>query len=201
MLSTGQKIKKLRKNKKLSQSQLAEALDTTTATISRWERDDGSIPLNRLSDVARYFDIPASDLLPDQEPTQQLKNLNAYDIDHLAGLAGEDVASIADYYAENISNRLSTLASDETFDTKRMDFREKTEDEKLTKDQAHALKVCMSDLSDMSVRLQAAIHYWFSTVSQAIQTDSKVTTDRYLKAESLSAQNSELLKARKKDED
>lgn len=201
MLSTGQKIKKLRKGKKLSQSQLAKALDTTTATISRWERDDGSIPLNRLSDVARYFDIPASDLLPDQEPTQQLKNLNAYDIDHLAGLAGKDVAAIADYYAENIANRLGTLASDETFDTKKMDFRQKTEDEKLTKDQSHALKVCMSDLSDMSVRLQAAIKFWFSTVSQSIQTDSKITNDRFLQAESLSAQNNELLKARKKDED
>ena len=38
-MTLGKRIKKLRKQKKLSQEQLAELLDVSESTVSLWERD------------------------------------------------------------------------------------------------------------------------------------------------------------------
>lgn len=53
------KIKNLRKKNRISQRQLAEALNVTQASVSRWEANQLSISGVNLKKLAEYFNISA----------------------------------------------------------------------------------------------------------------------------------------------
>lgn len=62
MNTIGTKIKTLRKNKGLTQAQLAEAFSVTPQSISKWENDQSAPDLSLLPMIARYFGITMDEL-------------------------------------------------------------------------------------------------------------------------------------------
>lgn len=62
MKSIGQKIRSLRKNKKLTQEQLAEALSVSAQSVSKWENQISTPDVALLPIIARYFGITMDEL-------------------------------------------------------------------------------------------------------------------------------------------
>lgn len=58
----GEKIRSLRKNKNLSQMQLAEALFVSSQTVSKWETHLSSPDISLLPEIARFFGITIDEL-------------------------------------------------------------------------------------------------------------------------------------------
>lgn len=59
----GMLISQLRKDKNITQKQLADKLNISDRTISKWERGGGIPDISLLSDVADFFDITIETLL------------------------------------------------------------------------------------------------------------------------------------------
>ena len=59
----GERIAQLRKEKKVSQEELADILCTSRQAISKWERGESDPDIGRLKDLAMYFDVSIDYLL------------------------------------------------------------------------------------------------------------------------------------------
>ena len=69
-MSFGTKIKELRKERGLSQGELAEKLGTSQKVISDYERERTSPPKDRLPQIAKFFGLTLDALLDiEEEPT------------------------------------------------------------------------------------------------------------------------------------
>lgn len=53
----------LRKEKEISQEQLAQSLNVTRQTISKWELQEATPDLNKIQAIADYFQVPVEELL------------------------------------------------------------------------------------------------------------------------------------------
>ena len=62
-MSIGERIALLRTQQKLSQGQLAEALDVSRQAISKWERGDGYPDITMLPTLANYFGVSVDELI------------------------------------------------------------------------------------------------------------------------------------------
>jgi len=62
-MDLGKKIIEMRKNKNLSQEQLAEALNVSRQTISNWENGRFYPDIDALVKISKYFNISLDDLL------------------------------------------------------------------------------------------------------------------------------------------
>lgn len=75
----GEKLVKLRKEKNLSQEQLAEKIDVTRQTISNWELNETSPNAEQLIKLAKEFNISIDNLLDndievDKETNKEVAN-------------------------------------------------------------------------------------------------------------------------------
>ena len=61
--SFGEKLKRLRKSRNLTQEQLADALGVSFQSVSRWENGTNYPDIELIPEIAAYFDISADDLL------------------------------------------------------------------------------------------------------------------------------------------
>ena len=59
----GERIKKVRKNKELTQEQLAEKMDVSIAFLSRIERGSSQINLKRLTQICEILDVSEGEIL------------------------------------------------------------------------------------------------------------------------------------------
>ena len=59
----GEKIANLRKEKKVSQEELADVLCTSRQAVSKWERGESDPDIGRLKDLAIYFGVSIDYLL------------------------------------------------------------------------------------------------------------------------------------------
>ena len=59
----GDKIRLLRKNKNVTQTQLAEALSVSSQSVSKWENHSSVPDISLLPVIARYFGITMDELL------------------------------------------------------------------------------------------------------------------------------------------
>ena len=75
MLFVGQKIKKIREEKKITQEQLAERLNMSQQSYSSLERGETSINLYKLMEIAEQLDTPPENLIQ-QEAKNIFKNCN-----------------------------------------------------------------------------------------------------------------------------
>ena len=59
----GERIANLRKDRGISQEELADVLLTSRQAISKWERGESDPDINRLKDLAIYFNVSIDYLL------------------------------------------------------------------------------------------------------------------------------------------
>ncbi|MEO1098694.1 MAG: helix-turn-helix transcriptional regulator [Bacteroidota bacterium] len=87
MLSFGKKIAALRKEKKLSQTELARLFNTSISVISRYERDEINPSIEAAKKLAALLDTSVGyllgeteedDLLKDPAMIQRLKDINNF---------------------------------------------------------------------------------------------------------------------------
>ena len=71
-VSIGENIKKLRKNKGLSQKQLAEILNLSEITIRRYEKCSNIPTIKTLDKIARALDVPLNELLGTNATTNDI---------------------------------------------------------------------------------------------------------------------------------
>ena len=72
------KLHELRKMKGLSQEELANRLDVTRQTVSKWEVGDSTPDLDKLVLLAEVFEITLDELVLDRAPvTAKLEDLGA----------------------------------------------------------------------------------------------------------------------------
>ena len=74
MYEIGRKIATFRKERKMSQTDLANALGITKQTIIKYEAEKNSIPIDTLSQIAKIFNIPIESFFSDNnEYTNQIQ--------------------------------------------------------------------------------------------------------------------------------
>ena len=66
MFDIGEKIVSLRKKNKINQDELADALDISKQSILNYETGKRQIPIDTLSKIADYFNIPIESFFSDQ---------------------------------------------------------------------------------------------------------------------------------------
>lgn len=62
-MTLGERLQKLRKSKGLSQEQLAQILQVSRQTISKWESDVNNPELEKLKEISEFFEITMDELL------------------------------------------------------------------------------------------------------------------------------------------
>ncbi|KAF1299652.1 hypothetical protein BAU15_02695 [Enterococcus sp. JM4C] len=67
MLAIGTQIKKVRTKNQMTQKELAEVLKTTPQTISEWENNMSTPPVEALIDLSRHFKLSVDELLGNQQ--------------------------------------------------------------------------------------------------------------------------------------
>lgn len=75
MKSIGARIKKQRKIRKLTQEELAVAVGTTKAAVSRWETDKNSVAATNLEAVASILDVDVEWLLTGESLVEREKSI------------------------------------------------------------------------------------------------------------------------------
>ena len=77
-MNFGNKLYELRKGKGLSQEELANQLEVTRQTVSKWELGDSTPDLDKLVFLAELFEISLDELVLDRIPvTTKLDELGA----------------------------------------------------------------------------------------------------------------------------
>lgn len=74
-MTLGQKIKKLRIGKDLTQKELADQVHVTFQTVSKWEKDENEPDVSTLRELARLFDCSLDYLLSEDEKEQTKEEL------------------------------------------------------------------------------------------------------------------------------
>ena len=64
-MEIGNKILELRKNAKLSQEQLAEKMDVTRQTISKWELGETTPDIKQAKELSKIFNVSLDELTND----------------------------------------------------------------------------------------------------------------------------------------
>ena len=74
-MTLGQKLKKLRMDKNLTQKDLADQLHVTFQTISKWENDENEPDIATLKELAKLYECTLDNLLSedDEKPVEEIK--------------------------------------------------------------------------------------------------------------------------------
>ena len=67
-----EKLQDLRKNKGLTQEELAEALYVSRTAISKWESGRGYPNIDSLKEIAKYFSVTIDELLSSNEVLKEV---------------------------------------------------------------------------------------------------------------------------------
>lgn len=73
-----QQLQKLRKEKGISQEELANDLYVTRQTVSKWELGETTPNLNTIEKVAKIFQVPVEELLFGNQLDNDTSNKNGY---------------------------------------------------------------------------------------------------------------------------
>ena len=84
----GERLKKARKDKHLTQEQLAEKIDVSIAFLSRVERGSSQINLKRLSQICQILEVTEGDIL-NGASSKSTKYLNSEFADLLKNCSSE----------------------------------------------------------------------------------------------------------------
>lgn len=81
-----EKLQELRKAKKLTQEELAEALFVSRAAVSKWESGRGYPNIETLKDISAFFSVSIDDLLSGEKLLSIAQKENKTNISSLCGL-------------------------------------------------------------------------------------------------------------------
>ena len=70
------RIKELRKQKKVTQEEVAEAIGVTRRGFQKWENGESQITLKNATQLADYFGVPLTYLLNQEEEWEKLQELH-----------------------------------------------------------------------------------------------------------------------------
>ena len=62
-ITIGENIRRLRREKGMTQEQLAEVLNVTNAAVSKWERGDSLPDITMLFPIAEFFGVSVDNLM------------------------------------------------------------------------------------------------------------------------------------------
>lgn len=74
-MTFGESLKQHRKEKNLTQEQLAEQFQVTRQTVSKWELDQAMPEVGKLVEIAEYFEISLDEILLGQKPDKEVELL------------------------------------------------------------------------------------------------------------------------------
>lgn len=80
-MKIGNRIKEIRKSKMLTQTELANFLNTTQDTISLWEREKSNPDIEQLIKLALFFDV-STDYLLGLEDEDGHKEISEYNFEY-----------------------------------------------------------------------------------------------------------------------
>ena len=86
IMEFNEKLQELRKNKGLTQEELAEALYVSRTAISKWESGRGYPSIDSLKEIAKYFSVTIDELLSSDEVINLAEEENKQKEDHLRSL-------------------------------------------------------------------------------------------------------------------
>lgn len=79
-MSLGNKLLELRKSKQLSQEEVADILNVTRQTISKWETDQSTPDFDKIVPLCELYNITADELLTGKKSeTSEEEQINQYD--------------------------------------------------------------------------------------------------------------------------
>ena len=81
-----EKLQELRKNKGLTQEELAEALYVSRTAVSKWESGRGYPSIDSLKEIAKYFSVTMDELLSSDEVINLAEEENKQKENHLRSL-------------------------------------------------------------------------------------------------------------------
>ena len=81
-----EKLQELRKNRGLTQEELAKELYVSRTAISKWESGKGYPSIDSLREISRFFSVTIDDLLSSEELISAAKDENASNLRDLADL-------------------------------------------------------------------------------------------------------------------
>ena len=117
-MTIGSNIKQIRKEKKLTQSDLAKKINKGLRTVQKYESDDINIPIDVLKDIAKTLDIELIDLIIDDNNSVYLEVLKLLGSDVLQkqlGYSFNELASNENNLIRMILNIMNSIKNDLRF--------------------------------------------------------------------------------------
>lgn len=105
-VSLGEKIKRLRMTKNLSQKQLADLMHVERASVANWEGDRRVPPLETISYIADFFNISLSELL--SESVTNTDNINVLMVDDEKIILDGDMDILRGIFPNAVFNGFTT---------------------------------------------------------------------------------------------
>lgn len=97
-MTLGNKIQELRKNKLLSQEAFAEIMGVTRQSVSKWELDQSYPAVEKLVEIADFFEITLDELLREQDKPADTPDIGS-EVVNTGKAAGNDTESKGDKIA------------------------------------------------------------------------------------------------------
>lgn len=66
-------LKQLRKEKQLTQEQLAEQLNVSGRTVSRWETGNNMPEISLLVEIAEFYDVSIPEIIDGERKSEKMK--------------------------------------------------------------------------------------------------------------------------------
>lgn len=115
-MMTGQRIRDLRKEKRLSQTELADVVHVSQQTITAWENDKAEPSSSAIAALADYFGV-TTDYLLGRTPTPEFTRKDERDIQNIVddlinGLSNENSLAFLRNGGEEIDEEDAVLIKD-----------------------------------------------------------------------------------------
>lgn len=109
-MSIGKTILKLRKEKGLTQVELAEKLNVSDKAVSKWESENGDPSLDILINISKLFDVSLDFLVKGEQPTETEKSLSRVEEikkkKEVDSVKEEDLLPTSKYLKDSIINNV-----------------------------------------------------------------------------------------------
>lgn len=165
-----EKLENLRKSKGMSQDALAQKLNVTRQTISKWELDQTVPDMNKLVEISKIFDISLDELVNDVEisdsettyresaveKNNKKISIKIFIIGLIFSLILCGIGFIRQNNAKKINEKRYNQASDQlqiTLDNAKTRYNEINNEMDLLKEQINAMKIEVSNLQNESINI------------------------------------------------